>query len=305
MKAIRVTGGRPELVETDLPKQGVRVRIAASSICGSDLHLMREGWVEGQILGHEFAGTTDDGSAVAVIPSLGCGRCQWCLEGYHSHCDDGIAIIGVSGDGGMAEYVRVPDYTLFPLPSGIPLANASLLEPLAVAAHGLSRARASQGDRVLVIGAGPIGLAAAAVLRGREMAFDVSARHPHQAQAAERLGGGTAPSGSYDLVVDAVGSSDSLAAAVGQCRPFGRIAMLGSFWQPARLDMSFCTREVELISATAYHRADFEEAGALLAGEPTIADSLITHRFPLEAAAEAFDTASDRAAGAIKVVFEP
>ena len=81
--------------------------------------------------------------------------------------------------------------------------------------------------------------------------------------------------------------------------------MLGSFWQPASMDMSFCTREVELIAAACYVRADFETAARLLVERPATADVLISHRFPLEGATEAFAAAADRAGGAIKVVCEP
>ena len=170
--------------------------------------MIREGWAEGRVLGHEFAGITDDGTAVTVEPNLGCGHCPHCRDGYRSHCDEGPQFIGVSLDGGMAEYARVPEAALFPLPTGIDLSIASLMEPLAVAAHGLNRARVSESDRVLVVGAGPIGLASAAVLCGRGIRFDVTARYEHQKLAAEKLGGGLDISGEYDVVVDAVGSTD-------------------------------------------------------------------------------------------------
>jgi threonine dehydrogenase-like Zn-dependent dehydrogenase len=176
--------------------------------------MMKMGVLEGQLIGHEFAGTTADGTAVAVEPLLGCGSCPACEQGDRSHCVQGIRLMGLFEAGGMAEYVVAPAENLVELPTGLDISIASFVEPLAVALRGLDRARVSAADRVLVIGAGPIGLAAVAALQGRAIACDVEARHPHQQQAAQKLGGGLDPGGVYDVVVDAVGSSDSLSQAV-------------------------------------------------------------------------------------------
>ncbi len=309
MKAIRIEGGQPLYIEAQEPgTDGVRIKVASSSICGSDLHMVNAGWAEGRILGHEFAGVTDDGTAVTVQPNFGCGKCHSCEQGYTAHCDEGTVYFGVFTDGGMAEYVRVPEAAVFPLPTGIQLADACLMEPLAVSAHGLNRARVTEKDRVLVVGAGPIGLAAAAILKSRGMTYDITARYEHQKQAAELLGGNTEPSGHYDVVVDAVGNTASIAEAIQHCKPMGRIAFVGTLWEDASIDMSFCSKEIELIAATTYRsvhpKGEFHEAGKALSAVPEIARALISHRFPLEAASEAFTTANNRASGAIKVAFE-
>ena len=309
MKAVRIIDGKPSLEESRQPAgNGVRVRVATSSICGSDLHMINNGWAEGMVMGHEFAGYTDDGSAVTVEPNLGCGACWACDEGHRSHCEAGARYVGINIEGGMAEYVRVPEAAIFRLPSGLDVNSACLIEPLAVAAHGLNRARVTTQDKILVIGAGPIGLATAAILQGRGIAFDITARYPHQQAAAAKLGGDIAVSDGYDVVVDAVGTTDSIAEAIARCRPMGRVALVGSLWNPASLDIAFCARELELIAATTYRaghkHGEFNEAAQVLLQSPHIADALITHRYPLEGAAEAFDTAADRASGAIKVMFE-
>lgn len=309
MRAIRVEGGSPKLVDVPMPSgDGVMVRVRTSSICGSDLHMMRLGFVEGQLLGHEFAGTTPDGTAVAVEPLLGCADCAACANGDRGHCAQGIRLMGLSDAGGMAEYVLAPAENLVQLPTGLDLSIACLVEPLAVALRGLDRARVSTADRVMVIGAGPIGLAAIAALHGRGIACDIAARHPHQEEAARRLGAGVDPDGSYDVVIDAVGTTDSLSQAVNRIEPMGRIGMLGSFWDPASLDTRFGVKEAELIWASGYHckapHRNFEEAGRILHSKPAIADALLTHRFPLDAVDEAFATAADRAGGAIKVTFD-
>jgi threonine dehydrogenase-like Zn-dependent dehydrogenase len=312
MRAVRVIDGLPTFVDAPEPEGGgVVVDIVASSICGSDLHLIDGGIAEGRILGHEFAGRAPDGTAVAVEPLGWCGSCANCEAGSWNHCTGGVTAYGVFADGGMAERIVVPEASLVPLAAGIDPSTASLVEPLAVAVHGVRRARTAPTDRVAVIGAGPIGLAIAAVCKAEGIVADVAARHDHQRAAVERLGGSVLMDdpGSYDVVFDAVGSSESLAASIGAARTEGRVGLVGSLWGPTQIDMGVCMKEVEIIPSMMYGRSvlgrDFERAVEVLAGEPAIADTLITHRFPLDAAPEAFAVARDRAAGAIKVVFEP
>jgi threonine dehydrogenase-like Zn-dependent dehydrogenase len=309
MKAIKVIDKKPVLVDLPSPEgDGVKVKVVSSSICGSDIHMMAMGILEGHIIGHEFAGTTDDGRAVAIETLGGCGQCHYCDEGHHIHCEAGISLMGVTGDGGMAEYVTVPASHLLELPTGLDIRIASLVEPLAVAVHGVERARVHEGDRVLIIGAGPIGLAVGAVLRSRGIAYDVVARYEHQKLAAEKMSAGLRPSGHYDVVMDAVGSSNSLQESVQWIKPLGRIGLLGIFWEAVALVPEFCGKEPVLIPSAGYHckstNRDFAEAGTILHRHPDISQALVTHRFPLDGVTEAFATAANRAAGAIKVVFD-
>ncbi len=309
MKAIKVIDKTPVLVDVPDPKgDGVRVRVVSSSICGSDLHMMETGYFGDNIIGHEFAGVTDDGRAVAIEPLNGCGHCGFCDAGHSIHCEQGFSLLGVMADGGMAEYIKVPPNKLIELPSGLDVAIASLVEPLAVAVHGVDRAQVREGDRVLVLGAGPIGLAIGAVLRGRGIAYDITARYPHQQQAAERLGGKLRADGHYDVVMDAIGSASSLKQATARVKPMGRIGLVGMFWEPTKLEQQFWAKEAVLIPAAGYYckspRRSFDEARTLLHQCPDIAEALITHRYPLDGVTEAFDTAGNRAAGAIKVVFD-
>ena len=309
MKAIRIVDGKPTLVDVPKPAgDGVLVRIVSSSICGSDLHMLDAGFLGEYTVGHEFAGIAADGTAVAVEPTIGCGSCPACGEGYNGHCERGFHLMGVMSDGGMAEYVSAPAANLVALPTGLDVRIASLVEPLAVAVHGLDRARVREGERVLVLGGGPIGLAAVAALAGRGLPCDIAARYDHQRESAASLGAGLEPGEGYDVVVDAVGSESSLKEAVRRLRPRGRIGLLGSFWEPTALDALFCLREIELIPSNTYtckspHR-NFEEAGHMLDDNPAIAAALVTHRFPLDAVDEAFAAARDRSGGAIKVVFD-
>ncbi|NIR38306.1 MAG: zinc-binding dehydrogenase, partial [Actinobacteria bacterium] len=110
----------------------------------------------------------------------------------------------------------------------------------------------------------------------------------------------------YDVVVDAVGSSGSLAESIRRCRTGGRVVVVGTFWDPVQLDATILMKEVALVPAMMYGQAagerEITRAARLLAGTPELGDALITHRYPLDGAAEAFAAARDRSGGSIKVV---
>lgn len=309
MKAVRIVDGEPTLEDAPLPSgDDVRVKVEAVGICGSDLHLLSHGFAEGRVLGHEIAGRLDDGTPVGIEPFFSCGGCAFCIEGTRHRCAE-AQIIGIMVDGGMAEYVGVPPEALVRLPAGVDVKDASLAENLGIAVHAMNRAGLRTGDRVAVVGAGAIGLASVAALRQAGHPVDIAARHDHQAAAAERLGATVGLADNYDVVFDAVGSTESLADSIRRCRPEGRVVVEGSFWDPVQLDMTILMQEVELIPASMYGRTpngrEMDGAASLLAELPELGDTLITHRFPLDGAADAFAAATDRSAGAIKVVFEP
>jgi L-iditol 2-dehydrogenase len=290
---------------------GVKVQVASAGICGSDLHLLQ--WNLPVVMGHEFAGVTPDGTPVAVEPITPCGVCDACRGGDFQRCVLGPAMVfGVGRDGGMADECVVPESSLVRLPAGVALRDACLVEPLAVAVHGVRRGDITGHDRVAVIGAGSIGLTAVAAAQATGARVDLAARHDRQREAGDRLGAGELDGQvSYDVVIEAAGTAGALAQAVDRCKPGGSVVLLGTYWDGdvAMPGQSLCMKEVALVPASMYGRVgpsrDVDVAAALLATRPELGATLITHRFPLDAAAEAFATARDRAAGAIKVVLEP
>ncbi len=184
------------------------------------------------------------------------------------------------------------------------------MEPLAVAAHGVRLLSLTTRSRVAVVGAGAVGLAAAAVLAPQVAKVDVAARHDAQKEAAQRLGAGLEPEGEYDAVVECAGNSGALKQAARLCKPGGTILLLATYWDSVELPAAdVCLKGLTIHASFLYGRQglvrDVEAAAQLLAQRPELPDILITHRFPLDAAVEAFATAADRAAGAIKVVLEP
>jgi threonine dehydrogenase-like Zn-dependent dehydrogenase len=265
-------------------------------------------------LGHEFSGWLGDGTPVAVEPLDPCWECSACANGDYHRCVRGVAaIIGVGKDGGMAEECLVAPSSLVRLPAGLEVRDACLVEPLAVAVHGIRRGAIRARDRVAVVGAGAIGLCAVACARAVGARVGLAARHDAQRLAGERLGASVLDRDmpeTFDVVIDAAGSSESMRQCVALAGGGARIVMLASYWEGLAIPADeICRKEIALVPAMQYNRCgparDVDMAAILLAGNPEIAAALITHRFPLAAAAEAFAVARERGAGAIKVVLEP
>lgn len=280
-----------------------------SGICGSDLRLASFG--PSQVtLGHEFCGRLDDGTPVAVLPVVACGRCDRCRSGNDQQCAEALgAMYGVSRDGGLADEVWVDPGCVTVIDDPAAFDHANLVEPVAVALHGVHRSGLSAGMRVLVIGAGPIGLCAVAVARSMGAQVDLLARRPNRIEAGERLGAGTSPGRDYEVVLEAAGTGDSMDRAIGLVRPGGTVAVLGSFWEPVPIGLTFQMKEVTLVPAFTYghhHGAsEFEQAAQLLVALPELGPTVVTHHFGLDDAAEAFRVAGDRSTGAIKVAVHP
>jgi threonine dehydrogenase-like Zn-dependent dehydrogenase len=332
--------GRLALHRLPRPEPGpgeVRVRVGACGICGSDLHLHAAGlFPTGITPGHEMAGFVDalgegvegltGGDSVCVEPFRTCGVCPACRTGRDPICRE-ARLLGFQAPGGLAEYVLAPARRLFRAPADLPMPLAALAEPLAVVVHGLRRGGFAGGQRVLVLGAGSIGLLSVLAARALGAAeVLVTARHPHQAERARALGadrvleearadpaaldalGRETP---VDLVLETVGgSADTLRAAVAAVRPGGCVSVLGLFLGSVALDpMPLLLKETTLAWSYCYardgHRPDFEDAIALLSSERDAIDSLLTHRVSLDEADRAFALAADRSAGVVKVSVTP
>ena len=311
MKAVRGQEGRPVVVDVDEPPGiGELLTMHVAGICASDFAYLRMGTTF--ILGHELAGTRADGTPVVVEGLFGCGHCELCAEGRNNLCPQAATkALGVMQDGGMVEQFRVPAHKLVELPAGLDLADAALAEPASVAWHGARIGGTGPGKRVAVVGGGSIGQLAA-VAAETQGADDVAleARYPHQHEIRERLGVTEPESGGhYDVVIEAAGSASALQRSAELLRPGGTIAILGVHFGPLNVVYpTLLSKEVTLVASRGYcshgGRREMQQAAEMLATRPEIPDALITHRFPLADAAEAFRVAGDRRAGAVKVVVE-
>ncbi len=341
MRAALTRGrGQLELEQMPRPEPGrgdVRVRVEACGICGTDLHFYHEGLaVPGRAPGHEIAGFVDAlgegvtgieiGARVAVEPLRSCGDCRFCAEGRGNICRE-LRVLGIHEHGGFADYVVAPAGRLFPLPAELPAAIAALAEPVAVVSHGLRRGGFEAGQRVLVLGAGSLGLMALVVARARGAGeVWLSARHSHQAELGRALGaarvlreaeasvegldalGRSAP---IDLVVETVGGrADTLRAACAAIRPGGAVSVLGLFTGAAAVEpLQLLLKEGTLAWSNCYThgepRADFDDAVGLLGSEREALARLVTHQRPLAEIGRAFEEASNKKDGAVKVSVLP
>ena len=308
MRAVKNAPPGVEVVDIDEPEgEGELVRVAAIGICASDLSYLQYGST--QIAGHEFAGRLEDGTAVAVEAIFGCGACAQCAQGSYNLCSRGPTALGMMDPGGMCEWFRAPRHALVPLPDGLDLKDAALVEPSAVAWHSCRLGRIGPNVRVAVVGAGAIGILAAAsaqTMGAQEVAIE--ARHPHQDEARARIHA-VRPTDGYDVVIETAGSESGLHRAVELARPDGTVVYVGIYgeirWPHAEAFM----KEVALRPALGYcghqERREFAEAADMLAARPELPKMLITHRFPIDDAPEAFRVAQDRSKGVFRVMVEP
>lgn len=315
----------------------VLVRVRAAGICGSDLHGFHGGpprrHLPGIGPGHELAGEVaalgpgvagpTPGARVAVLAGRVCGACRHCRSGQTTLCPD-LRLAGMNYPGGMGEYFLAQSPYLYPLPDGMPWTVAALSEPCAIALHAMKRAGLVRGQRVLVLGAGTIGLFAALIAHDAGASrVGITARYAHQAAAARTLGvddvfepddvapGKPAGAGAWDLVVETVGgTAPTLQQAIDVVDRGGTVLLLGVHTSPQSIQTTrIFYHDLAIVGSFGYHnigpRSDYEETLDLLSKYEPIVAPLVTHTYPLEQASEAFATALDKRSGAIKVTVIP
>ncbi|CAM5652836.1 alcohol dehydrogenase catalytic domain-containing protein [Streptomyces avidinii] len=342
MKAL-VFQGPGQTAWQDVPDPAIKdaadaiVRVDAVTICGTDLHIVKGDVPEvtpGRILGHEAVGTVVEiggdvhtvrpGDRVLISCISSCGRCSYCRESRYGQCRGGGGwVLGHTIDGAQAEYVRVPfaDLSVHLLPSAVESHDAVLLADIFPTSYevGVLNGKVRPGDTVVVVGAGPIGLAAIATARlyspGRIIAVDLA----ESRLAAARAFGADATAGATeqpeqlvadltdglgaDVVIEAVGVPEAFEMCTRMVRPGGRVANIGVHGKPATLhledlwikDVTITTGLVDTSSTPMLLR--MMAAGRLPGGE------LVTHRFELGQMEEAYDVFSRAGdTGALKVV---
>lgn len=273
MRALVFTG--PGAIELqDLPTPPVPdgwlpITVRASGICGSELHGFRSVGFRRPplVMGHEVAGQTPDGRRVVVNPLLSCGDCDQCRRGLLQLCRR-RQLLGVHLGGGFAERVAVPPSAVHEIPADMSWETAALIEPLANGVHAWGQVDHRTVERVAVIGAGAIGLVTLLMARHTGLGeVTVVDRATSRLALAARLGAGTCVSeleGEYDVVVDAVGSAQTRAAAVEHVRPGGTSVWLGLAEAEAGFDGNGLVRgEKRVVGSFAYSPEDFALAVSL------------------------------------------
>ena len=293
------------------------VEVIATGICGSDIHGLAGDTgrrSSGQVMGHETAGRVvavgSDvnpsllGELVTINPVFGCGTCAFCAREQTQQCVNGWVLgVRTDVDGAFSERVTVPAINLVVLPAGMPAWHGAIVEPLAVGYHAVMRGVPSAVDRVLVIGGGPIGQAAALAAR-RVGASSVVVSEPDagRAQTLRRLGFTTlepatlaeslaeALGGVPSLVIDAVGSDRSLATAFELAAPDARIVLVGMASPELHVPAyQVSARERHIIGAFCYAADEFRSTVAWLGEHPEIPEIFVDRREALASGEDVFD----------------
>lgn len=337
-----VEAGRFEPVEAAQPTPGageVVVRVEAMSICGSDLsaYLGRHPRIVAPaILGHEFAGVVEElgpgvtglavGDRGAIEPTVACRTCRYCLRGNENICPRYRVIgEGESLPGAMSGFVRVAADHVHAIPDAVSFEEAALVQPLSIGLHAVrDRARIEPGETVLVVGAGPIGLAVLLAAKGAGARVIVSDTLPYRLEQAIALGADLAldvgttdvaetvreETEGYgaDAAFEAVGGTtdEAFATAYAATARGGRVVVLGSFKMPTvplRIgDMKY--GEIDIRGSQA-HPFSFRDVIASIASGRTPASDLITHRFALSNVGAAFELLAARAERVQKIILQP
>jgi L-iditol 2-dehydrogenase len=293
--------------------------VTSVGICGSDLHWFTDGGIgenrieQPVVPGHEFSAVAVSGPhagrRVAVDPAIACNSCEMCRTGHHNLCPT-VRFAGHGDlDGALQERLLWPDHLLHPLPDTVSDDAGALLEPLGVAIHATRVGHVRPGCDVLVVGAGPIGVLALQVARlsgaGRVFAVEplehrqaTALRHgADQVWSPERAAAGVVDATrgrGVDVVIELAGTDAAIATAVAAARPGGRIALGGIPSQDSSSFPAAPARRKGLTFAMVRRMNDTYPRAIELAAGAVDLDSLVTARFPLEDAAEAFSAAARR-----------
>ena len=302
----------------------VLVKVRSVGICGSDMHWYLDGSIYGfpatypLVLGHEPAGEVVGvgklvsglraGDRVSIEPTISCGHCEYCVRGEPNNCVQSQFMGSPQHPGLLREYAVVPAHNTELVPENFSYTQASLIEPVAVIMHMLELVQIHAGDSVAILGAGPIGLLAAAVARhcGASQVL-MADKLPHRIKMAQDLGATAAvPIGQFrelvgdktrgrgvDLAIDAAGAAETINAALAVTRMGGTFVLIGiPNHVPVGVDLfSAMTKEVRILPLKrSNHRA--KPAIALLAAG-AIPEAIVTHRVDVEQAPAAFQTLAE------------
>ncbi|KAB8173356.1 zinc-dependent alcohol dehydrogenase [Microbispora catharanthi] len=327
-------GGRLATVPVDVAPPGpgeIQVAVAYCGLCGTDLHIVH-GDMDARVrtplvFGHETSGTVAAigagvegwrvGDPLTVMPLVWDGTCSACLAG-HQHICQNLVFVGIDSPGGLQQRWNVPASIAVPLPQGLDLRTAALVEPVAVAVHDVRRSGLQVGDHAVVLGGGPIGVLIAVVARNagaHVMVAEVDASRrsrvaelgievidPSSADMVAEVERWTDGVGA-DVVFEVSGAAAAARSATALAKVRGTIVVVAIHSAPRELDLQrVFWRELRLLGARVYQRSDFERAVDLLGRGLIPAEALISGVVPIEEIASAFDDLS--AGRAMKILVD-
>ncbi len=305
MKAANIIQpGQMEIVDIPCPEPAsgeVLIRVMASGICGTDIHIFRGEYMGGYpvIPGHEFSGVVEavgdqvtrfkPGDRVAVEPNIACDNCEACLNNRQNFCLNWTAV-GVTRPGGMEQYTTAPEKVTFDI-GELSFEQAAFVEPLSCVLHGLERLGAELADKVAILGAGPIGMLLLQGIRAQGAShITVVDKNAARVRFAGEMGAdvllndlGKLRADHYDVVIDATGAIPVMQRAVDYARPGGKVLLFGV--PPAGKEMSveafkIFRKGLTVLSSFTSVRNSYQALDLLRSGRINV-DSLVSHRLPL------------------------
>lgn len=297
-----------------------RVKVGAVGLCGSDLHWFLDGGIgdarieEPTIPGHEIGGVALDGPlagrTVAVDPAIPCFNCERCHEGWTNLCPE-VKFAGHGDtDGGLAEIMSWPTDRLVALPEGLDAVDAAVMEPLGVAIHAWDLAQVRLGDRVAIVGAGPIGLLLVQLAK-HSLVSHIAAIEPlaHRREAALAQGADAVhtpddlPS-EFDVVFEVCGNPEPVTEALTVARRGGRVVLVGIPDEDETTFSASLARRKGLTIAVVRRMPEvYGRAIAMIERGFVDPQAVVSHRMPLDSASDAFEFAASRQG--LKVVITP
>lgn len=309
----------------------VRIDVAYTGICGTDLHILH-GAMDHRVrppgvIGHEMSGRIGDigpdvdgwtvGDPVTVMPLNWCGTCPACVRG-HRHICHNLNFVGIDSAGSMQSSWTVPAGLLVRLPADLPLTTAALVEPTAVAVHDVRRGDVQPGEKVVVVGGGPVGMLVALVSqsigadvivleldetrRGVAAGIGLAVLDPRAQDVGPFVEAWTAGAGA-DVAFEVSGSAAGVSVATQVLAVRGRLVMVAIHSAPRELDLfRLFWRELTVIGARVYERPDFERAVTMLSSGEIPGPAIISRVVRIDDVAEAFDLLER--GGAVKVLVD-
>lgn len=303
-----------EIPTHSIEENEVLIRVRTIGVCGTDLQFIRGiRKVEfPHISGHEASGEVvrlgsavkgfSEGDSVVIDPNLHCGQCSYCRHGNYNLCIN-KKVLGVSLPGCFAEYVRVPQENVLKVSSLLPIWKAALVEPVSVALHVRHKANIDLGDRVLVFGAGMIGLILVQLLKMSGVHITIADKSEKKLRIAEQLGADKVvhiskndietslkPYGAFDTVIDAAGVHETLEGSLRIAGRGASIIWLGLPTTSINIDIfPFVYQELSIFSSLAYNPDEFSDALDLVEDNRVALEPIVTHKVAFEDMQEAFD----------------
>lgn len=339
MRAVALKGKREfeikEIKEPEIDNKNIIIKVLKAGICGSDLHYFQTGEPKGLILGHEFCGSVINpgdredlkvGDRVTALPISPCGNCKACLSGNPQYCKETWSkAVGLSLDtnGALTEIIKVRSDMVLKVPDNVTDLEAAMVEPTAVALHGVHLADIKVGSKVLIIGGGIIGLISAMLAkkegasfvavsetnkeRGKKaLTLEVADKY-YDATSKEMLNEvNTDTNGGFDIVIECCGNASAVTSALVTVRPGGTVILVGVATGPINIPTVIAVmNELTIKGAIAYTKEEFETSLDLISNKQIevmkFVDDIVGYK-DVQKAYERLTSGSDKA---IKILVDP